>query len=93
MKSRTYQTCERILKNLIQTYGPTARIGELLINLAIKEEAGGDSRTMRHYREDLVSLNFLIVNRDATFSFNLKKVDYKQLELQESLLISDDKPP
>jgi len=97
-QSRAYKTCERILKRLIQQYGPTARIGWPLVKKAIKEIAGHDSRTVRNYLESLcefkmlipvaTSLNDVLQDIQAghyhSFELNWQKVaDYKQLTMKD----------
>ena len=78
---------------LIGKYGPMAQIGLPLIEKVIIETAGGDERTLKRYQKQLVFLEFL-KRRGEGYVFNLKKVDYKQLLLEDSLLISDsDEPP
>jgi len=92
-KSRTYQTCEHILKELIKQYGPVAKIGWPLLREKIMEWAGGDNRTLHSYRKNLVTLDFIRDEKDDTFTFNIMKVDYKQLGLDGGLVIEDEEPP
>ena len=97
-KSRAYKTCERILKQLIIEYGPTARIGWPLVQKAIKEVAGHDPRTVRNYLESLFqfrmikpvkgSMNDLLEDihsgHPSLFELNWVKVaDYKQLTMKD----------
>ena len=97
-KSRAYKTCERILKRLIEQYGPTARISWLLVRKAIKEIAGHDSRTVRNYLESLCEFKMLIPTANSlndvlqdiqaghyhVFELNWQKVaDYRQLTMKD----------
>jgi len=97
-KSRAYKTCERILKRLIEQYGPTARISWLLVRKAIKEIAGHDSRTVRNYLESLCEFKMLKPvassmgdmlqgireGHPGIFELNWVKVaDYRQLTMKD----------
>lgn len=93
MKSRTVLTCETILKSLIKKYNPFARIGKPLVELEIMSIAGGDSRTMKRYFEQMILLDFIRDVGRGLFSLNWKKVDYAQLDLHESLLEVEEEPP
>lgn len=94
MKSRTFRTCQNILHALIEKHGPFAKVGEGTIDRVIIEHAGGDPRTVKRYREQLVLLHFIkIENRKLAcdgpyneYSLNWKKVlDSAQLRLHEGL--------
>lgn len=93
MKSRTFRTCQNILRNLVEKYGPSGRVHFLHVKRAIIEEAGGDPRTIERYREHLRLLGFLKPHRDATFSLNWEKLDFKQLRLHESLIVEEEEEP
>jgi hypothetical protein len=57
--SRAYRKCEEILRQLIQEYGPTARVGYPLIEKAIKVTVGHDPRTIQAYSESLVDFGMI----------------------------------
>jgi hypothetical protein len=97
-KSKAYKTCERILKQLIIEYGPTARIGWPLVQRAIKEVAGHDPRTVHNYLESLCQFKMLEpvkgsihdlledihAGHPSLFELNWVKVaDYKQLTMKD----------
>jgi hypothetical protein len=92
MKSRTVLACESILRSLIHSYGPTARVGWPVVDKAIILNAGGDTRTLKRFREQLVVLDFLREAGDVV-CFNILKVDFKQTQLNECLVTEDDEPP
>lgn len=82
-KSRTFRTCQNILRALVEEYGPFARVGYPLIRKKIVEVAGGDPRTERRYWQTLIEHNFIFDCREGgVYSFNWKKVvDSPQLRL------------
>jgi len=98
MVSKAYEKCEEILKQLVNEYGPTAKIGLPLVEKAIKTSIGHDPRTIKNYLRSLVEFNMIIPQRHSLqnmlddiqekkvhlFTLNWKKVaDYKQLTFRE----------
>lgn len=94
-KSRTIRTCEDICLYLIQEFDFRDEYQNAMVDKAIVVCAGGDPRTLHRYQRELLNLGFLIpIGRSGAVSVNLKKLNYQQLKIQESLLVlGDDEPP
>lgn len=83
MTSRTYRTCERIMKAVIDADHVTHVSKSVLVKI-IKRVAGGDPRTVKAYLEHLVDFEFLMKqSRVPVYRINLLKLDYAQTRLDE----------
>ena len=91
MTSRTYRNCEKILRTLIEQYGPFSKVGAPLVEKAVIVNVGGDPRTVTRYINQMVLLEF-IKERGVLYSLNWKKSDYAQTSLQESLPVLEEPP-
>ncbi len=92
--SRTYRTCQNVIRHLLQQYGFKDHYHPVEIDIAISRGAGGDPRTLQRYRVELRKLTFLIPDEKGNVGVNLKQLDYQQLSMDDGLkVLAETEPP
>jgi len=71
-KSRTVQGCEEILDEMIRQ-NFTNRIGWQALKVIIKQVKGGDPRTLKNWRNNLLDLGYIECLSPLLFKVNLTR--------------------